>query len=446
MPSFILVARRAVLQSAIAAAALIVASPAIAQTTPPEASSHLVVGDVAAAKLHVYALPEMQLLTTIDDVALGAHAGVVTLTDGRVLIPDDRNKQLLVLKIGAGAPAIERRVPMPIPLPTRYAWAAVDPAQTVYVVTGLDSDESVKMMTIVDLKSYAARQFRVDTGSADAELNLAVGGDSETMIYVHLAERVDAYKLADLMGADAKINSLLEGKIKPAATLAVGKGGHSNSYSAPLKRFAASTSRGFETTGAMLDGVKVVPWEANDRSGGRNARQRSTTDGMHVFGPLNATVAPPRWADAEVDLHWVDLKTLTAQRVPLAKGAVGRGGVSSRFAVYASIHPDGDHANLVDADPASATFRQVTARVPLPKLANGPVAGSPTAGREGRHSAITPDGRFAFVTQGGEGKVHVIDPARKEIVRTIETPTPLRGGGFIVGVQAGAATADLSAR
>jgi DNA-binding beta-propeller fold protein YncE len=425
---------------------LALASPLLAQSAPPPSNAYLVVGDVAAAKLHVYAVPEMQLQTTIDDVALGAHAGVVSLSDGRVLIPDDRNKQLVVLRVGAAGPTVERRVPMPIPLPTRYAWAAVDPTQTIYVATGLDSDESVKLMTVVDLKTYAARQFRVDTGSADAELNLAVGGDGETLIYVHLAERVDAYKLADLMGPDARINSLLDGKIKPVATLAVGRGGHSNSYSTPLKRWTGSTLRGFETTGAMLDGAKVISWEATERGGGRNARQRLTADGLHAFGPLNATVPPPRWAEAEVDLHWVDLKTLAAQRLPLAKGAVGRAGVSARFAVYASIHPDGDHAHLVDVDPASPTFRQVAARVPLPKLANGPVAGSPTAGRESRHSAITPDGRLAFVTQGGEGKVHVIDTARKEIVRTVETPTPLRGGGYIVGVQPGVAFSDFSAR
>ena len=113
--------------------------------------------------------------------------------------------------------------------------------------------------------------------------------------------------------------------------------------------------------------------------------------------------------------------------------------------VYASIHPDGDHGNLVDVDPSSTGFRQVT-RVSLPKLANGPVGGQPTAGREGRHSAITPDGRFAFVSQGGESKVHVIDTATKAILRVIDTPTPLRGGGFLFAAQPGVATADFSAR
>lgn len=440
--------RRVMLGAMLAATAFAAAPPLFAQTSPSTAPAQLVVGDVAAAKLHVYGGADFSQVTTFDDIALAAHVGVVALADGRVLIPDDRNKQLVVLKVGAGAPLIDRRVPMPIPLPTRYAWAGVDPSQAYFAITGLDSDESVKLLTIVDLKTYAAKQFRVDTGTADAELNLALGG-SEPSVFLHLAERVDTFRIADLMKPETKINAILDGTLKPASTMALGKGGHSNSFSPAFNIWAGSTLRGFEMAMVGADGSlmdhKVLPWEAGERGGGRNARQRLTWDGRHVFGPLAATVAPAQWASAEVDLHWVDMAKQSVTRLPLAKGAVGRGGVSQRFAVYASIHPEGDHANLVDVDPASATFRQVT-RVPLPKLASGPVAGQPTAGRESRHSAITPDGRFAFVTQGGEGKVHVIDTANKAIIHAIDTPTPVRGGGFVVAVQPALASADFSAR
>ncbi len=147
-----------------------------------------------------------------------------------------------------------------------------------------------------------------------------------------------------------------------------------------------------------------------------------------------------------MDLHWVDLAAETVKRTPLARGAVGRGGVSPTLAVYASIYPDGDHANLVDVDPASPGFRGVVARIPLQKLANGPVAGQPTAGKEWRYSAVAPDGRLAFVTHGGEGKISVIDARAKAVVRVLETPTPLRGGGYIVGVAPSGGSADFLAR
>jgi hypothetical protein len=424
-------------------------APALSQSNAEQA--RLLVADVAAGVLHVYDAADARLLTTIADLQIAAHAGVIALSDGRVLVPDDRNKQLLVLRIsGDAAPIIERRVPMPIPLPTRYAWAAVDPSEAIFAATGLDSDESVKILTLVDLKSYSAKQFRVDTGSADAELNLALGGNPDPVIILHMAEKVESYRVSDLFSPEAKINGILDGTVKPTSTVSVGKGGHSNSYSKPTNTFTASTLRGFELAtldgNGALTGHKVLSWEANGRGGGRNARQRLTRDGRYVFGPLNASIPPAQWADAEVDLHWVELPTGTTSRAPLARGAVGRGGVSGRLAVYASIHPDGDIANLVDLNPASPSFRTVVARVALPKLANGPVAGQPTTGRESRHSAISPDGRLAFVTQGGEARVHVIDTAAKAIVRTIDTPTPLKGGGYIVAVQPGVSSADYSAR
>lgn len=453
------ISRRGALGSLTLAVATLVAAssafmrPAYAQnpaTTPSRQAAHLLVGDIAAAKLYVYGIPDLKLQATIDHLALAAHAGILALADGRVLVPDDRNKQLVVVRLGAeGAPSVEKRVPMPIPLPGRYAWAAADPQGEVFAATGLDSDEPVKLLTLVDLKTYAAKQFRIDTGAADAELNLAVGGDPDPMVFLHLAERLDAYRVADLMRPDAKINAILDGTIKPAGTLPLGRGGHSNSYSPATKTWAGSTLRGFEMAtlqGGTLAGAKILSWEADERGGGRNGRQRLTSDGRHVFGPLNASVPPPQWADAEVDLHWADLGSGTTRRTPLARGSVGRGGVSRTLAIYASIHPDGDHANFVDVDPASPGFRQVVARVPLAKLANGPVAGQPTAGKEGRFAAITPDGRFAFVTHGGEGKISVIDTGTKAVAGTIVTPTPLTGGGYIVGVQPGAATADYSAR
>jgi len=252
------------------------------------------------------------------------------------------------------------------------------------------------------------------------------------------------------MNPEAKINGILDGGLRSAGTLAVGRGAHSNSFAPSLNVWTGSTLRGFELASLRADGSltdhKVLPWEVGDRGGGRNARQRLTWNGRHVFGPLNATVPPAQWANAEVDLHWVDIERQTVARVPLAKGSVGRAGVSSGLAIYASVHPDGDHANLVDIDPASATFRQVTARIALPRLANGPVAGQSSAGRDNRHSAIAPDGRLAFVTQGGEGRVHVIDTAAKAVTRAIETPTPLRGSGFVFVAQPGAVPADFSAR
>ena len=82
----------------------------------------------------------------------------------------------------------------------------------------------------------------------------------------------------------------------------------------------------------------------------------------------------------------------------------------------------------------------------LAPLSNGPVADQPPTGREARFVAVTPDGRYAFATHGGDGKISVIDTATLSVTKVLELPTALRGGGYITAVQPGAPIVDLIAR
>lgn len=413
-----------------------------------QTAERLLVADTAAAKIHVYDAGTLHLLGTLDHVVVGAHAGTTALPDGRVLIPDEASKQLLVLQVAGTVPTVVARVPMPIPLGVRYGWMAVDPAGAYALVTSDDAEEAIDYLTVVDLTNYTSKQVKVDIkGAPNAEFHATIGGDPPVAI-LHLANRVETYPLSRLMDASVTLGSLRSGSVKLLDTFTVGEGGHSNSYSPQAKKWAGSTLRGLEVatfSGNTVTATKLLPWDADGLSGGRNARQRLTSDGQHVFGPLNAPVAPEDWASTQVDLHWADLTNDTVKRVPLAKGLVGRGGVSSRYAVYSNVHPDGDYASLVDVDPASASFRQVVGRVPLAKLANAPAAGKPAAGAESRYSAISTDGKTAFVSHGGDGIVSVIDTERRTI-QQLRTPSPLRGGGYLTVVQVGAPLFDVVAR
>ncbi len=429
------------------AMAFALAGPAAGQEAAAPAS--LVVADPAAAHVYVYSVPGFALAADFDNIVLGSHAGTIPLPDGRLLFGDEKSKQLVVLEMKADAsPQIAARVPMPIPLSNIYAWTAIDPAAKYFLAVSDDHDAAVELLTIVDLADYSARQFRVDAGSADGELGLAVGGDP-ALVFFHLSDRVDVYRLADLTADGARLNSLLDGAIKPVGSFPVGDGGHSDSFSVAAGIYAGSTLRGLEVApveGAAVGEAAVLPWEADGRSGGRNARQRLTTDGQYVFGPLNQGPAPEQWAEAQNDLHWARLDDGSVRRTPLAPGIVGRGGVSKTLAVYANVHPDGDFANLVDVDPGSASFREVVARVPLDRLAAAPLPGQSPAGREARFAAITPDGSLAFVTHGGDGLVSVIDTASRTVTATIATPTPLKGGGYAVAVQPGTPLFEYSGR
>jgi len=159
--------------------------------------------------------------------------------------------------------------------------------------------------------------------------------------------------------------------------------------------------------------------------------------------------SPGRWprqsSGPTPDIHVLNLKTLEAHRFPLGYGIVPRFALSKTFAVFVTVHPDGDALHLLDVRPRSATYLKLVGTVALEPLSNGPVAGQPTTGREARFVGVTPDGRYAFATHGGDGKISIIDTATLSVEQVV-VPTALTGGGYITAVQAGARVVDLMAR
>jgi YVTN family beta-propeller protein len=152
-----------------------------------------------------------------------------------------------------------------------------------------------------------------------------------------------------------------------------------------------------------------------------------------------------KWA-REVDFHAANLESETARRLLLTSGIVPKFQLSRPYAFFTSTTAAGDFGILVDTDAASPTVHEVVARIPLAKLADGPTPGVSTAGAQARGSAITPDGQWAFVSHGGEGKVSVIDTESRAVVATIDTPTSLDGGGYLVAVQPGNTPVDTCMR
>lgn len=58
---------------------------------------------------------------------------------------------------------------------------------------------------------------------------------------------------------------------------------------------------------------------------------------------------------------------------------------------------------------------------------------------------VTPDGRFAFVTCGGDGKVSMVNTATLEVTE-FTVPTALVGGGYVAGFRRGVVPVDLIGR
>jgi len=429
------------LRSAGVVAAFGLAASVAAAQSPTAA---LLVADPQAGAVHVYDAPGFGLRASFNGVTMDTHAGAVVLDDGRVLVADRKAQELVVLDLGAETPRIARRIAMPAAEGAHFGWSAADEEAGYYVATSDDHESAVEVLSIVDLDEGTVTQLDVDTGAPDAELGVVVGGEPATVV-LHLSDRAESYPLDRLVGAAR--DALTRGAVKPTSTIPVGPGGHGNSISAG--KWAGSTERGMELAtleGSALVDPKVVPWDVDGRTGGQNYRQRLTADGTVLFGPVLAAPEPEKWAEGEVDLHWVTLADGAAKRTPLGKGLVGRGGVSATLAAYANIGGEGDVLHLVDIAPASPAFGQVVASVPLDKLKDGPVSGEPAKGKEGRYAGITPDGRFAFATHGGEGKISVVDVEKRAVAQTISTPTPLKGGGYLVAVQPGAPVEDKAGR
>jgi hypothetical protein len=430
-------------------------SPTLHATAIPlsnvsEASGgYLVVADTDAQRLYVYSIPGFELAAEFEEIELGAHSGTVALPDGRLLIPDERNKQLTVLKLARDRrPAIVARAPLPSLIGLRQDWSAVDSSLQYYFSTSGDSQSPIDVLSIVNLQDYTTKQLKFDLKKPDSEFGVIAGGDAPVVL-THLAESIEAYPLESLLDSGVTLDSLITGELQPSSIIPVGEGGHGAAFAHDLGLGAFSTLAGLEVislTDTMLSDHHILPWDADGRSGGRNARLRLSYDGNYIYGPLAPLDEPEEWAERQNDVHIANLKEGTVKRIKLAKGIVGRWGISEPYALFFNIHPDNDYAHLMDVDPDSATFQEIVARIKLDSLTNPPQPGSPTTEAESRFAAITPDGRWAFVSHGGDGTVSVIDTQKQQVVKTLEIPTSLKGGGYLAAVQPGARLVDTAGR
>lgn len=395
----------------------------------------LVVADTVAARLYVYSLPDLGLLATFENLRLDLHSGTLPLADGRLLLVDAQAGEFVVLGAGwSGSPAVAVRVRIPTPT----AWSAVDPGLRYFVASSFRR-AARETAAIVDMASLSVHEVVFDLKGND-ELHPLLGGNPLTL-YASVTGELYAYPLADV---------LVNRATGPASTARIGAGTHGPVIAHGLGKVALTTRAGLEVVdiaGPKLGPHRVLPWDASGRSGGQNFRPRLAYDGRRVYGAVYPPLPAERWAERQNDVHVADLKDGTVRRIALAAGIVPRFAISEVYALFFHVHPAGDAAYLLDVRPESETFQRIVARIPLPPLeASPPVAGESPAGRGSRSGAITPDGRWAFVSHGGDGRVSVIDTSVRRIVRVLTVPTPLRGGGYMVAWQPGIRLVDTVGR
>lgn len=409
--------------------------------------NYLLVADTSAHELYVFDISTMQMTGQLNDIQLAAHMGTVTVPDGRILMVDDLHVEFLALRIDtSGKPVIVGRAKIPAALPwNRAAWGSLDPGIRYFAFSSDAENSAVQTVTVVNLADYTVSQVEVplnqNSNGAYEELHVYLAGNPLNL-FVTTGEQVRAYALSNVLNGSLGT---------PLSVQAIPINSHGPGIQHGTQRLYSATNDGFavlDITGGQMQTARVVSWNVGNVTASQDFRPRLSFDGGYIYGAVTRTPAPPasQWADTQNFIHAVDLRTERARLISLAPGSVGRFSLSGSYALFWNIHPSGDHAFLLDINPSSPAFQQIVSVVPLAKLSNGPIAGQPTTGKESRAGTITPDGRWAFVSQGGDGAVSVIDTSSGRVAAMLSTPTSLSSGGYLVAVQPGTPTFDTHAR
>lgn len=421
----------------------------------------LIVTDPAASAIYVYPATGDQLVGQLNGVSLSSHAGTVTLPDGRIAFVDDTAGKVRFLKISAsGQPRIVSSVDLPSTTTWEHsAWTAVDPTYSYFAVSSSYEGASDQTVTVVDLHDYSTHQISVPLREVNGdfqEVQVYLAGKPRQLV-VTVGNRFRSYSLRSILRdgpgrvtGSAPLRYLTHGPVVSPDGSRVYSTTEDGFDSARVK-----TQRQWQATGAddRLGETRQVNYTADPTANAgllQNYRPRLAYDAQTVFGAVSATpqedADPTVWATVRNYLHITNLQQTRSSVHPLAKGIISRSAISTRLAVYSQIGASGDRLLLLNAKAREGRFGQVLARIPLPRLSNGPRAGSPTTGTETRTVAVTRRGDLAYASAGGDGKVSVADTRTRRIVRTLTTPSSLTGGGYLLTYTPGAKQVDLIGR
>jgi hypothetical protein len=421
------------------------ASADAAQPVPGQ-EGYLLVAEFTAGReaIHAYSLPDLRHTGQLDGVKLGNHLGAIALADGRIITSDDKNQEVIAIRMdAAGKPFIVNRASAE--LGTGGVWGCGDSALKYLAVSSGKDGTGPQVANIVKLDDFKLTKFEVAMNvinGATEELHPAIAG-TPLHLFAGVGAEVRAYPLEAILAG---------GSPAAAASVMINPGSHGPvvSHQRNVLYITTAAGTGFDGVNTQMPFARaqLIPWDVGDRTTGRNSRPRLSADGRYIFGAIarSEPAGADLWATREVDLQVVDLETRMPKRTLLTTGIVPKFQLSKPYALFANVTSTADYAILVDVAPSSSTFQQTVAKIELPRLLNGPVAGQAMTGKESRASAITPDGKWAFVSHGGEGKVSVIDTGKKSIVATVNTPGPLTGGGYLFAYQPGAPTMDTCTR
>lgn len=402
------------------------ASPVAGATPVAGSQEFLAVADPESRLLHVYSLPGLALIDTVEDVAVNAHVGFIPLPNGQLLFMDDAAAQLMAIEVhGDHVDSYQAAIPG-----ASYSHIAIESDRARYAAIG--SDDPASPITLVDLETWDTMPVAVEE---PGEVGLMLTHD--TLFHRNdVLNQIEAYALDDV----------LAGKVTMTASVQIGAGGHGESITLSGDTLYTATDDGIDAVawdGSELTYLTTYPWDSGDRTGGRGYFQRLSLDGSQVISyTADRSAAETEWDSWTNDAVLIDSSEGGTRRIELGDGYVFRFGLSHDAALFYRMGGDGDEAIVLDL--ASGDVSQ---RIPLDPMTTGPAAGDAIYEiNQYRAVAASTDGAWGFITQGGDGVVVVLDLTIGEVAGTIEVGTPLNGGGYLAVFGADASFTDSIGR
>jgi hypothetical protein len=449
-------------------------------------------------------LSGVTLGSSADPAATPMHGGAIVLPDGRILVNDETHQRTLAIKLNnRGAPRIVNSVAST--LGDESPWNAVDPGFRSYAVSSNGGgavgpppapgafQTGSEFLNLIGLSTFHNTQLEIPMKNIGEDLTPFFGGDPLTLFEAVGGGEVRAFNVASLIaGATTQTSSFMgvgpnmHGGFSSPVTAKIGlttgpqppnvgsgPSATPNPDNKGMDVLSVACGAGEDPCGVEGEGSLVgpcdpagldcpllvdpftVPWNADGLTLSKGNRVRMMADGAHVLTPLNVDLTPAiatDWQNVRLDAHVTDLWTDAARRINVGVGATSRGfPVSTTYAVQPIVRPlranGHDMLKIIDVRPASPTYLTIVRTVQLQQMTHGPVAGvNPVyPGYERRFAAITPDGRYAFVTRGGDSKVDMVNTATGAVT-TVAVPSSLTGGGHITAFQVGFTPYELSGR
>lgn len=377
--------------------------------------TYLLVGDAESKTLTVYSAADYSAIEVIDGVVVNSHAGTIPLADGSVLLVDDEGQRLLHIEVHGDHLHVHEAA-----TPGHVAHIAVDSDHAHYCAVGT-SGEDEHQLHLVDLESWEVTSVQLPDA---AEIGLMMSHDH----FFHRnskLNRLEAYRVSDL--AESNVNQL--------SYVDIGTFGHGEAFNEETNELFMLTDDGVEIAyweDEELSFGKALPWPGSEPMA-RGYFCRLIDNGNHLLTYTSDRSAPEtEWNTWKNRVVIYDVASGEPVVTDLPDGYTFRYSMTNEIAVFTVIGGENDQLISIDINPASESFGAIVAATELTAMSGGTDVGEAfyEVGAY-RSTAILPDASAAFVTQGGDGMIEIIDPIHGGISASFNHTSPLTGGGTL---------------